>query len=62
MSATILAQLAQINPAAALVAVLVVVVFAGCILAAWFYRAPDDNGLKYEGTYTSRTAKHNGRQ
>jgi hypothetical protein len=36
---------------------LVVVIMLSCTLAAFTTRKPDDNGLRYEGTYKSRFSR-----
>jgi hypothetical protein len=50
------------SPAALLAVIVVCCILLACTAARLASRPADDNGLKYEGTYTSRTRKHNGRQ
>jgi hypothetical protein len=52
--------LSQLPPAALLVIVLVAVVMLACALAPLLAHH-SDNGLRYEGTYTSRITRHGGK-
>lgn len=60
---TILRQLEQLHPAALLAVIAVVTVFLACAAAGLLARTNrDDCGLRYEGTYSPRIRRHNGRQ